>query len=76
MRPAGVRGSARARIERCAASRVPGAAPAGMVGTPFLAHTAGVMGNRHALKVKEGWIVRAIFWALVIAAVSDAKSAS
>jgi hypothetical protein len=48
--------------------------PAGMVGTPFLAHVAGVMGNRHALKVKNDWVVRPIFWTLTIAESGTAKS--
>jgi hypothetical protein len=48
--------------------------PVDMIAVPLLAFAAGVIGNTRALRVKAGWIVRAILWLAVIGDPGSGKS--
>jgi hypothetical protein len=48
--------------------------PDDLVGVPFLAIAAGVIGNRYAVELKPGYVQRAILWIAVIGDPGTAKS--
>ncbi len=48
--------------------------PVDMVAVPLLAFAAGAVGNTRALRVKAGWVVRAILWLAVVGEPSSGKS--
>jgi len=48
--------------------------PADMVAVPLLAFAAGAIGDTRALRVKAGWVVRAILWLAVVGDPGSGKS--
>ncbi len=50
--------------------------PIDMIAVPMLGFAAGAIGNTRALRVKPGWVVRAILWLAVIGAPGSGKSPS